>query len=171
MEVYLSEGREPPRDRVRVGISDFAVTTEDVDLVTSGLGSCIAIAVYDSRNAVAGLAHAMLPSPQTASPEAASSASKFVNTATAALLDEMHAAGVSPDDTKAKLAGGSRMFEFSASEGIGRRNVEAARTALADHGVPVVAADVGGNYGRSVRLCGSSGEFVVKSAVSGDRTL
>jgi chemotaxis protein CheD len=171
MELYPSGRRARPRNRVRVGISDFAVTTRDADLVTSGLGSCIAIAVFDPHDVVAGLAHALLPTPQTASTGTTSPASKFANTAVAALLDEMYAAGASPDDTRAKLAGGSRMFEFSASEGVGRRNVEAARAALADRGVPVVATDVGGDYGRSVRLRGSDGEFVVRSAVSGDRTL
>ena len=173
MEVYSSERTERSRNRnrIRVGISDFAVTSDDADLVTSGLGSCIAIAVFDPQNGVAGLAHAMLPHPGTASTEANASPSKFASTATEALLQRMRSAGASPDSARAKLAGGSRMFEFTTNEAIGRRNVEAAQTALADHGVPVVASDVGGDYGRSVRLRGSGGEFLVKSAAAGDRTL
>ena len=169
MKVYSSDvGGGPRPTRVKVGIADYAVPAADEELVTSGLGSCIAVAVYDAPNGVAGLAHAMLPRAQDGAD--AGSAAKFVDTATAALLRDVRAAGGSLDSTRAKLAGGSEMFEFS-SEAIGPRNVEAAERALADGGVRVVASDVGGDYGRSVRLRGSSGELVVRSAEHGERLI
>lgn len=162
MEVYSSGPPEPSVSRIKVGIADLGVAGGGEELVTSGLGSCIAVAVYDASSGVAGLAHAMLPrangDPATA---------KFVDTATDALLDEVRAAGGSPGAAEAKLVGGSQMFEFS-SEAIGPRNVDAARRALAARGVPVVASDVGGDYGRSVRLDGATGELVVRSAKHGE---
>ena len=165
MEVYSSSSAVPDRARVKVGIADLAVASAGEELVTSGLGSCIAVAVYDGPNGVAGLAHAMLPHAEGNPAEA-----KFVDTATAALLRDARAAGGSLDSVEAKLVGGSEMFKFS-TEAIGPRNVEAARRALADHGVTVAASDVGGDYGRSVRLRGSSGELVVRSAKHGERTI
>ena len=165
MEVYSSGSIERDRTRVKVGIADYAVTATDEELVTSGLGSCIAVAVYDRSNRVAGLAHAMLPDAGGNPDEA-----KFVDTATAALLRGVREAGGSLDSTKAKLVGGSEMFQFS-TEAIGPRNIAAAERALADTGVTVMASDVGGDYGRSVRLRGSSGELVVRSAKHGERTI
>ncbi len=165
MEVYSSDSANPSSTRVKVGIADFAVATNGEELVTSGLGSCIAVAVCDAPNGVAGLAHAMLPraegNPATA---------KFVDTATDALLCEVRAAGGSLAEAEAKLVGGSEMFKFS-SEAIGPRNVTEAERALADRGVTVVASDVGGDYGRSVRLDAATGTLVVRSAKHGEQTI
>lgn len=168
MKVYASGAGDPPATRVKVGIADYAVTAADEELATSGLGSCIAVAVYDAPNGVAGLAHAMLP--RAADGADSDAGAKFVDTATAALLRDVRAAGGSLDSARAKLVGGSEMFAFS-TESVGPRNVEAAKRALADGGVRVVASDVGGDYGRSVRLRGSSGELVVRSARRGERAI
>ena len=168
MRVYSSDPGGPRATRIKVGIADYAVTVADAELVTSGLGSCTAVAVYDAPNGVAGLAHAMLP--RAEGDPGSDSEAKFVDTATAALLRDVRAVGGSLDSARAKLVGGSEMFEFS-SGSIGPRNVEAAERALADGGVRVVASDVGGDYGRSVRLRGSAGELVVRSAERGERSI
>lgn len=168
MRVYSSDAGDARATRIKVGIADYAVTAADAELVTSGLGSCIAVAVYDAPNGVAGLAHAMLP--RAAGDADSNAEAKFVDTATAALLRDVRAAGGSLDSTRAKLVGGSEMFAFS-SESIGPRNVAAAERALADGGVCVVASDVGGDYGRSVRLRDSSGELVVRSAKRGEHAV
>ncbi len=44
----------------RVGIADLAAATEGT-LTTIGLGSCVAIVLYDAQARVGGLAHVLLP--------------------------------------------------------------------------------------------------------------
>jgi chemotaxis protein CheD len=155
-------------DRIKVGIADWAVTASGATLTTSGLGSCLGVALYDDEAGVAGLVHVMLPRAEGSAEEAA----KFTDAGIELLLDEVVAAGASRDDVVAKVAGGSQMFEFDSQSGaIGERNVVVARETLEFHGVPLVAEDVGGDYGRSLKLSGESGDLRVKSAAAGVVTL
>jgi chemotaxis protein CheD len=159
MKAYGTEST-PDRTHRRVGIADFAVTDDGALLTTSGLGSCLGVGLYDEDAGVAGLAHVMLPT----APEEPSNAAKFADTGIDAVLGAMCREGASLEATTAKLAGASAMFEFdSQDEPIGERNVAAARVVLEGRDVPVVAEDVGGDSGRSVRFHGDSGVFVVKS--------
>jgi chemotaxis protein CheD len=168
MEVYT---REPPTrrttDRIKIGIADFAVGDDESTLSTSGLGSCVGIALYDRQAGVVGLAHAMLPAG-----EGKTDVAKYVDTAVDALVDTMEAEGASRRRLVAKLAGGSTMFEFkSAEESVGDRNVDAARETLAALHIPIEAEDVGGDHGRSLRLDGETGALHVRSASAGRQTL
>jgi len=152
-------------DRVRVGVAEIGVAAGDTVLATSGLGSCVGIAVGDPAAGVAGLAHVMLPTPTGDEARPAKSVPGGVERLLAAVAD----AGADLDRTEAKLAGGSRMLDFSGvGEGVGERNAEAAREALADRDVSVVAADVGGSHGRSIRVHPRTWTLTVTSATDGE---
>jgi chemotaxis protein CheD len=164
---YHSPTEDP--DRVRVGVAELAVASGDTLLTTSGLGSCVGIALADPLAGIAGLAHVMLPEP-TSREEAkpAKSMAQGVEKLVVALED----AGGNLDDFEAKIAGGSRMFDFSGvSEGVGQRNVERARETLADRDVPVIAEDVGGSHGRSLELVPETWTLTVTSAHRGVENL
>ena len=173
MKVY--DGSDEERDgdtpdRIKVGIAEYEVTSNGSVLTTSGLGSCIGVALHDEETGISGLVHAMLPAAEDE--EEGGSHAKFADTGTELLLEELEAAGADMAAVEAKIAGGSAMLDFSdQGEGIGERNVARARAVLAAHDVPVVAEDVGGEHGRSVRLEGETGDFVVRSANEGSKTL
>lgn len=169
MKVYdgtdTDQAPDPDPDRLKVGIAEYAVTTDGAVLTTSGLGSCIGVALHDPAAGVAGLAHVMLPAADEADE---GNPAKFADSGTALLVDEVTAAGAEPATLEAKIAGGSDMLDFSADgAGIGDRNAEAVRATLAAHDVPVVAADLGGDHGRSLRLEPGTGDLVVTSANQG----
>jgi len=152
-------------DRVRVGVAELAVAAGETILTTSGLGSCVGVAVGDPIAGVAGLAHVMLPD-ETGDDRGKPAKSAAVGVER--LLADLEAAGGDPERTEAKLAGGSKMFDFSGvSEGVGERNVERVRAALAERDVPVVAEDVGGDYGRSVELTPETWTLTVTSTHEG----
>jgi len=160
MKTYGEESAST-RTRQRVGIADFAVTADGVMLTTSGLGSCLGIGLHDERADVAGLIHVMLPT----APDDPRNVAKYADTGIDAVLQAMRAEGATVDGVRAKLAGGSAMFEFdSQDEPIGERNVAVARTALDRLGIPIDAADVGGDSGRSIRFNGETGALLVTSA-------
>ena len=151
-------------DRVKVGVAEFAVASGETLLTTSGLGSCVGVAVADPTAGVAGLAHVMLPELPEERADPARPA-KAVGVGVERLLTAVESAGGDADAAEAKLAGGSQMFDFSGvSEGVGQRNVERARETLADEGVPVVGEDVGGTYGRSLELHPETWTLTVRSA-------
>lgn len=166
MKVYdgsqTEHTRETEPDRIKVGIAEYEVTTNGDELTTSGLGSCVGLALYDGANGVAGLIHVMLPD---SSEMAEGKPAKFADSGTELLVEEMRGVGASVDQMEAKLAGGSDMLDFSeGGSGIGDRNVTEVRRTLEEYDIPVTGEDVGGDHGRSLRLEGETGDLVVKSA-------
>lgn len=152
---------------IRVGIAEFRVGQAGDRIRSSGFGSCVGVVCYDPGTGVGGLAHVMLPETDDPAPERPG---KYANTAIPALLDALSEAGAT--DLRAKLAGGSDMFEFaSTDQSVGERNAAAVERELADASVPVRGRDIGGDHGRSLSLDVASGDLLVSSAADGDLTL
>lgn len=150
---------------VRVGIAELRTAEGRDHLRSSGFGSCVGVALYDLEAGVGGLAHVMLP--EAGDPDRPA---KYADTAVPALVDALRERGAT--DLRAKLAGGSDMFEFSSTdESVGERNVAAVEAELGRLGIPVVGRDVGGDHGRSLDLDVATGELLVASAADGNRTL
>ena len=150
MKTYGSEPGTPTTDPIQIGISEFVVTDGTDTLKAYGLGSCVAVVLYDEDAGVGALAHVMLPNGDE-SDSSDLKPGKFADTAIRAMLRRMVEEGASYTDVEAKIAGGSDMFEFdSFGDGVGRRNVAAAKEELEKLGVPLVAEDVGGSRGRTV---------------------
>ncbi len=159
------------REPIRVNVADYAVSAV-APIVTIGLGSCVAIALYDAEVRVAGLAHVLLPDESLARDR--TNPAKFPSTAVPLLLREMTRLGADPSRVAAKIVGGASMFGgilSSAGINIGERNVAAARDALAASGVPLVADDTGSDYGRSVYFYTEDGRIEVKSIRRGCRVI
>jgi chemotaxis protein CheD len=156
---------------IRVDMARLAVAGGDATLVSPGLGSCVAIVLWNGRTGVGGLAHVMLPGPEFS--RGAAEPARFAGTAVPRLLELMAERGADGPIT-ARLVGGASMFRSLLASGginIGERNVVAARMALEAAGVPVAAEDVGGDHGRSVSLDVRSGRLLVRSVAAGEREL
>ena len=158
---------------VRVKVADYAVRRGALVIATIGLGSCVAIALYDDDTQVGGLAHILLPS-RSMSRETSNPA-KFPETIVPLMLEEMRALGAGPTARcSAKIVGGASMFgQLAIGTGInvGERNVRATRDALAAAGVRLIAEDTGLDYGRSVYFHLTDGRVEVRSLKKGDRVI
>jgi chemotaxis protein CheD len=155
----------------RVKVADYAVARGDGVISTIGLGSCVAIAIYDRQTRVGGMAHVLLPSEGLSRDK--ENRAKFPGTAVPLLVDEMRKLGARGPFT-AKIAGGASMFGALIPAGginMGERNVLSCRQALNQAGIPLAAQDVGGDYGRSVFFHLDDGRVLVRSLKSGDRAL
>ncbi|MFB6139573.1 MAG: chemotaxis protein CheD [Halosimplex sp.] len=149
-------------ERIKVGIAESKVASGNAVLTTSGLGSCLGVAVYDPVADVAGLVHVMLPSLDDME---GTNEAKFADSGIRALVAELERDGAERERMEAKIAGGSDMLDFSENgSGIGVRNVETGRRTLSEFDIPVVGEDVGGDHGRSLRLEVATGDLIVKSA-------
>jgi chemotaxis protein CheD len=157
---------------LRVKVADFAVARDgDTVIATVGLGSCVAIALYDPATRVGGLAHVLLPSESMARDR--SNRAKFPSAAVPLLLAEMKGLGCN-GGIGGRLVGGASMFASLLPTGgvnIGDRNVAASRAALAGAGVPLLGEDVGGDYGRSVYFHLADGRLEVHSLKAGRRVI
>jgi chemotaxis protein CheD len=155
-----------------VTIGEAKVAGAGAVLFTLGLGSCVAIVLWDRSRRIGGLAHAMLPAPTGT--QTSPAPARYASTAVEALVTRMSAAGADMGAIRARIVGGASMFDSLLNENgrrLGHRNVEAARSALARAGVPVDREDIGGSHGRSVYLHVDDGRLVVSSILHDDVVL
>lgn len=136
---------------IKVGIADFKITESPNVIQTLGLGSCVAVFVYDKAKKVGGLSHIMLPDSTMFQHRAEIKTSKFADLAIKEMVNEMM---TKYGCTKlvAKIAGGANMFSFNQSsqtKNIGERNVVAVEQELKKLRIPILARNTGGTTGRS----------------------
>lgn len=174
---------------IEVHMADIAVHEGSQNLVTSGVGSCLAITLYDPILQIGALAHTMVPSSarrdaqyeQRASAHLSFEAStigqacavaervstktedtKYVDVAIDHMLKGLQAKGSNRADLEAKLIGGANMFPSLTSDDIGKDNVLSARDKLKAEGIKIVGECVGGSQGRSVEFSPTTGVVTVK---------
>ncbi len=144
-------------ERIDVGVAEYRVSASGETLATRGLGSCVAITLYDESAGVGGLSHFMLP---RRSESNATTPTKFVDTGLELMLDAMRDDGASVSRTVARVAGGAHLLDIG-DRGVGQRNVETTHEVLAEYGVPVVGEDTTADHSRSVEIDTTSGEVRV----------
>lgn len=156
---------------VRVRVAELAVRAAPAFIETLGLGSCVAVILWDPARQVGGLAHVLLPEP--APRRSIPAPARYATTAVPALLVGLRGLG-GEGPYVATLVGGAGMFgEMLKVRGVhmGERNVIAAREALRLAGIPIVAEDVLGAHARSVRFSLRDGRVAVRTLRHGARVL
>lgn len=123
-------------------------------LVTTVLGSCVAVCLTDRAAGVGGVNHFSLPHPA-----GAASSARFGSVAVPRLIEEVLAAGAQRGRLEAKVFGGACLLPESAARGdhLGAQNVRLAFRLLWNEGIAVLAEDVEGRQGRRVLYHTSSG--------------
>ncbi|AQP54582.1 chemotaxis protein CheD [Vagococcus penaei] len=135
----------------KVGISDYQIAQAPDSLQTLGLGSCVAVFIYDKHKKIGGLSHIMLPNSHLFKGRAEIKVEKFADLALPKMVTELKE-NYGCTRLVAKIAGGANMFSFNQgaqTQNIGERNVIAVQTALKDLKIPLLASHVGGTMGRS----------------------
>jgi chemotaxis protein CheD len=145
--------------RVYLHPGEYAVSAEPV-VMTTILGSCVAVALHDRLARVGGLTHFLLPRAP-----AGEAAARFGSVAVPLLLHRAEAAGADASRLRARIFGGA--CELDAHRGtpehVGRLNVRVALETLAEAGIPVVAMEVEGHRARRVFFDAQTGEVVVRA--------
>lgn len=157
----------PPPDAVEVPVLRETVYLHPANLlasatpcaVTTILGSCVAVLLWDEGSGVGGLNHYLLPHWARAGDDTL----RFGNVALTRLLAEIVARGASKGRLQAKVFGGACVLEgLSKEEHLGAKNVEVARSWLARDRIPIIAEDVGGRRGRKLIVHTDTGKAWVK---------
>lgn len=127
-------------------------------LVTTVLGTCIAVCLWDKSLRMGGINHFMLPywnGDGLASP-------KYGNIAMERLYHKMLSLGANPKNMIAKVFGGRAHDEGDSVFNIGERNTGLAFDFLEQYGIEVKAQSVGGPYGRKLQFLSNTGEVRMK---------
>lgn len=143
---------------VEVGTSDFAIGKAPQILSTSGIGSCIAICLYDRVKRAGALLHIMLPR----SEGSGLNPLRFADTALSVVIEKLQNEGIDATDLTAKIVGGAQMFKaFASDESVGNRNSEEVERLFQTVGIPIGGRDLGGTVGRSLDFNLSTGQVTI----------
>lgn len=156
---------------IKVGMADFNICRAPDSITTLGLGSCVGVALLDSKTKIAGLAHIMLP--DSTAVKNNENVAKFADTGIDACIQMMVRAGANQRALTAKIAGGAQMFAFGTNNDmlrVGDRNVSAVKSKLKQLGIRILAEDTGANYGRTIEFYPETGGLLIK-AVGKDKKI
>lgn len=127
--------------------------------ITTILGSCVAVCLWDATRRTGGMNHFLLPR----GPASAESAGRFGETAVPRLIERLIDAGARPGGLEAKIFGGACITAaLQRQDHLGLKNVDIAVQILEQSGIAIVAMDVGGTRGRKVLFHTGDGTVLVK---------
>ncbi len=155
-----------------VQIGEMAASDSPTDvLVAYGLGSCVAVCLYDPVAQIGGMLHAMLPTAPNGRP--VGNPTKFVDQGVPLLLESLLELGARRIRLIAKLCGGAQMVgsESSKTLNIGRLNVQAVEAALEAARLKIHAQSTGGRCGRTVKFYLADGAVTVRTLQQGEQVL
>ncbi len=129
-----------------------------------GLGSCIALILYDRVNNIYGMSHILLPSQRGLKKEKISDfPHKYADTSARALFNDLLSLGAVEGEIRAIIAGGADIFQNYSFE-IGKDNITAIKKELFNLGISIEKENLGGNKGRSVIFETQNYSLLVKQA-------
>jgi len=159
--------KEHALEEVMVNIGECAFGDASKIMMCMGLGSCVGVAIYDSNKKIAGLAHVMLPSKNmfTGEGESPEDMKRFADVAVPYLVESLLKMGSLRSSMLSKISGGAQMFKDSTDElfDVGKRNVLAVKKQLLDYNIHLVADDVYGNEGRTIRFVVDTSKMLVRT--------
>lgn len=131
-------------------------TASHAVLVSTVLGSCVAVCLWDPVARVGGMNHFLLPSGKNDA--------RYGNAAMQQLVDEMIGRGALVARMVAKVFGGACVIPgfTGARQAIGARNADVARQYLAASVIPIRTDQTGGRRGRKLLFHTGSGAAFVK---------
>ncbi|HSW58080.1 MAG TPA: chemotaxis protein CheD [Dehalococcoidales bacterium] len=150
---------------INVGLGEMSVT-RDTTVVLSciGLGSCIAVCVYDPFTKSGGLAHMLLPLGRKDN-DISSPSVKYIDTGVPLFINQVIKQSSGRENLIVKVIGGATMLQVPGGGllDIGQRNIQEIKAALAKEKIPILGWDVGGTAGRSVHFFLDTGRIMIKA--------
>jgi chemotaxis protein CheD len=123
------------------------VVTKDPMEISTILGSCVSVCLFDSTKRIAGMNHFLLP----VNDRNKSDIEKYGDTSMEFMLDKILSMGSNKRDIAAKVFGGGEVLTYENSNfNIGKKNIEKALDFICDHEIRVISKSVGGIVGRKI---------------------
>lgn len=138
--------------RVHVGQGEHYVTDDPDVMLTTILGSCVAMCLRDPETGIGGMNHFLLPEGAGGGADAGR---RYGAYAMEVLINDCLKAGARRDHLETKLFGGGRMFD--ALKDVGLANAHFAERFLRDEGIALVGGSLRGRGGRRIQYWPASG--------------
>jgi chemotaxis protein methyltransferase CheR len=145
---FDARGAQPSDPKHPIIVGEVHVSHEPV-WITTILGSCVAVCMYDEVLGIGGMNHFMLLESKT---DKANGAYLGIH-AMELLINEIMKQGGERRRLKAKFFGGASVVKLADNFGnVGKRNVQFAEDFLKTNGIPIIAQHTGGGCGMSVQF-------------------
>jgi|WetSurMetagenome_2_1015567.scaffolds.fasta_scaffold00113_2 chemotaxis protein CheD len=160
----------------RPGIRNYTLQPGEIYLgrgpavVTTILGSCVAVTMHDAKSGISAICHGLLPSCSRAEPckDSCPEKFKFVECSIKKMLDKFDSCGINRAGIEVKMFGGSDMFGVQSdpmNRTVGRDNIKVAQETIEAGGLQIAASDTGGNLGRKIIFITHTGDVFLKRLV------
>ncbi|HTN87637.1 MAG TPA: chemotaxis protein CheD [Sorangium sp.] len=128
--------------------------------VTTIVGSCVAICLWDATTGVGGMNHYVLPT----CPGPAMASVRFADIACQRLIERLVELGASSRALQARVVGGACLISAFRERGthLGAQNVNAGLAFLRAEGIRIAQLDTGGNRGRKIVFRTSDGGISIQ---------
>lgn len=131
---------------------DCIISDDPAEVLTTVLGSCIAVCLSDRKRGIGGMNHFLLP--ERGGTDGATV--RYGAYAMEVLINGLLKRGARRQDFEAKIFGGANML--GGIRDIGASNAAFARRFLVDEGVPCLADSLGGTSARRIRFWPVTGQ-------------
>lgn len=140
------------------------IVTDGALKITTVLGSCVSVCLFDKDRRIAGMNHYMMPRKQAGD----TLIHKYGDTSLEDMLKKMIILGARQEKVEAWIFGGSSMFIKKVKGfNIGEQNILVAQSFLQQYSIPMRNSETGGITGRKVVFDTSAGviscELLTKS--------
>lgn len=136
--------------KINIVQGEYAVTNEPNVIISTLLGSCVAVCLYDPMARIGGMNHFLLPTPGDGPANDRAELHCYGVHSMEVLINEMMKKGAIRSRMKAHLYGGANLF--SGLGAIGSANAEFARRFMTTEGISIGYTDLGGNLARKVEF-------------------
>ncbi|MGV3552524.1 chemotaxis protein CheD [Rhizobium sp.] len=150
--------------KIQICGGDIRVSHNERDILSTVLGSCIAACIYDPVAGIGGMNHYLLPHNRKQGQNP-----RYGDDAMPKLIRQLQTRGAGLNRLVARVYGGARIL--ACEKDIGLMNIEFADRFLREHGIPIIACDVGGQTARWVDFHPASGYAVVREPSSRSRMI
>ena len=123
-------------------------------LITTVLGSCVSVTLWDKTSRIGGLNHFVLPK--------GGANSRYGDTAMLELLEGVLSLGAHLRSLEAKVFGGAAVLPVGGERTVGASNVAFALGELARRGIPIAGRRTGGERGRLLVFNTETGDAFVR---------
>jgi chemotaxis protein CheD len=150
------------RKFIHVGEINIGARPTEISTI---LGSCIAVCLYDSVQCIGGMNHYLVPLWN----EHGLQTPKYGNISIPRLIESMLNVGCEIENMEAKIFGGGNVIDVSSEDMmVGRKNILIAKEILKEYHIPITASDVGGDKGRRIMMRSDTGKVFLKYIQKGE---
>jgi len=163
-DVAMTARCQAPVKRVTISIGDYYASREPA-VITTLLGSCVAVCLFDPISRVGGMNHILLPG--RADLKRYNLSARYGINAMELLINAVMKRGAERRRIKAKVFGGASVLPGLIEEqAVGRKLSEFVLSFLENEGIPILSRDLGGLCVRNMVFHTRTGDVYLKKSRS-----